>query len=186
MAAAYDRFTAATEAAGLAEWRRDLLADLNGVVVELGAGTGHNLRWYTSAVDRLVLTEPDPHMRARLEARVAEQRRVVGVGRRDAQRLLGPRPLGGDRAARGDEFGAGAAQREIARVARTHPPEAGDADADPRGAHPRLTIRASRHEVVAASASSSARTPSSMPVRIGLPVASDSKKCAISTAYATR
>lgn len=76
MAAVYDRFTAATEAAGLAEWRRELLADLNGVVVELGAGTGHNLRWYTSAVDRLVLTEPDPHMRARLEARVAEPRRV--------------------------------------------------------------------------------------------------------------
>ncbi len=74
MAAAYDRFTAATEAAGLADWRRDLLADLSGVVVELGAGTGHNLRWYSSAVDRLVLTEPDPHMRARLEARVAEQR----------------------------------------------------------------------------------------------------------------
>ena len=79
MAATYDRFTAGVEAAGLADWRRELLADLRGEVVELGAGTGHNLRWYPVAVTRLVLTEPDPHMRSRLEARVREQRR-----RRDA------------------------------------------------------------------------------------------------------
>lgn len=69
MAATYDRFTAATEAAGLADWRRDLLAGLAGDVLEIGAGTGHNLRWYPATVSRLVLTEPDPHMRARLEAK---------------------------------------------------------------------------------------------------------------------
>ena len=69
MAAAYDRFTAATEEAGMADWRRDLLADLAGDVLEIGAGTGHNLRWYPATVQRLVLTEPDPHMRAKLEAK---------------------------------------------------------------------------------------------------------------------
>jgi ubiquinone/menaquinone biosynthesis C-methylase UbiE len=74
MAATYDRCTAAVEAAGLADWRRELLADVTGEVVELGAGTGHNMCWYSSAVDRLVLTEPDPHMRTRLEARVVERR----------------------------------------------------------------------------------------------------------------
>lgn len=72
MAAAYDRFTAATEAAGMADWRSELLAGLSGDVLEIGAGTGHNLRWYPATVDRLVLTEPDRHMRARLEARSGE------------------------------------------------------------------------------------------------------------------
>lgn len=71
MAATYDRCTAAVEAAGVAEWRRDLLADLAGDVLEIGAGTGHNLRWYPDSVQRLVLTEPDPHMRARLDAKRA-------------------------------------------------------------------------------------------------------------------
>ena len=69
MAATYDRFTAATEAAGLADWRRDLMAGLAGDVLEIGAGTGHNLRWYPATVSRLVRTEPDPHMRAKLEAK---------------------------------------------------------------------------------------------------------------------
>ena len=70
MAATYDAMTAATEAAGLADWRRDLLVGLEGDVLEIGAGTGHNLRWYPPAVTRLVLTEPDPHMRARLQAKL--------------------------------------------------------------------------------------------------------------------
>lgn len=69
-AAFYDRFTAGVEAAGLAEWRRDLVAGLEGEVLEIGAGTGHNLRWYPATVTRLVLTEPDRHMRAKLEAKV--------------------------------------------------------------------------------------------------------------------
>lgn len=69
-AAFYDRFTAGVEAAGLADWRRDLVAGLEGEVLEIGAGTGHNLRWYPSTVTRLVLTEPDRFMRAKLEAKV--------------------------------------------------------------------------------------------------------------------
>ncbi len=72
MAAVYDRFTATVEAAGLADWRRDLVAGLEGEVLEIGAGTGHNLRWYPSTVTRLVLTEPDPHMRAKLASKVAD------------------------------------------------------------------------------------------------------------------
>lgn len=70
-AAFYDRFTAGVEAAGLSTWRRDLVAGLEGEVLEIGAGTGHNLRWYPSTVTRLVLTEPDAHMRAKLEPKVA-------------------------------------------------------------------------------------------------------------------
>lgn len=69
-AAFYDRFTARVEAAGLSGWRRDLVAGLQGEVLEIGAGTGHNLPWYPATVTRLVLTEPDRFMRAKLEAKV--------------------------------------------------------------------------------------------------------------------
>jgi ubiquinone/menaquinone biosynthesis C-methylase UbiE len=41
-------------------------------VVEVGAGTGLNLDHYGSGVERLVLVEPDRHMRARLAHRLAE------------------------------------------------------------------------------------------------------------------
>jgi ubiquinone/menaquinone biosynthesis C-methylase UbiE len=71
-AALYDRLSAASEEACGQEWRRHLLADLQGVVVEIGAGTGHNLAQYPATLDRLVATEPERAMRARLAARVAE------------------------------------------------------------------------------------------------------------------
>ena len=66
MAALYDRTLRAAEDAGLRAWRRDLVHDLAGDVLEVGAGTGLNLPHYTSAVTRLVLVEPDRHMRAKL------------------------------------------------------------------------------------------------------------------------
>lgn len=69
-AAVYERLISASEEAGVREWRRALLADLAGDVLELGAGTGLNLAHYPPAVRRLVLTEPDRHMRAKLTARL--------------------------------------------------------------------------------------------------------------------
>lgn len=70
MAAWYDRTMAETEAAGLRDWRADLLGGLSGEVLEIGAGTGLNLAHYPDTVTRLVLTEPDRHMRAKLEPKV--------------------------------------------------------------------------------------------------------------------
>jgi ubiquinone/menaquinone biosynthesis C-methylase UbiE len=72
-AAVYERMIAASEDACVRGWRRDLLTDLHGEVLELGAGTGLNLAHYPATVTRLVLTEPDRHMRARLEARLAAE-----------------------------------------------------------------------------------------------------------------
>lgn len=63
----YDPFLRRTEEACLAEWRREVLADLSGDVLEIGAGTGANLRHYPDAVTRLTVSEPDAHMRRRLE-----------------------------------------------------------------------------------------------------------------------
>lgn len=66
----YDRVLAPLEEAGLQAWRAELLADLTGTVVEIGAGTGANLAHYPATVDRLVLTEPEPAMLAQLRARL--------------------------------------------------------------------------------------------------------------------
>jgi ubiquinone/menaquinone biosynthesis C-methylase UbiE len=65
LAAIYDRLMKETEEACLAGWRAELLKDLCGEVLEIGAGTGANLRHYPSSV-KLTLTEPDVHMRKRL------------------------------------------------------------------------------------------------------------------------
>jgi len=66
----YDPFLWWAERAGMAERRRALLASARGSVLELGAGTGLNLRHYPDELDRLVLTEPGRHMARRLERRI--------------------------------------------------------------------------------------------------------------------
>jgi SAM-dependent methyltransferase len=70
-AAAYDRGLEATEAAGLRQMRRELLATAGGRVLEIGAGTGANLDLYPGGVDELILLEPDPHMAKHLRAKLA-------------------------------------------------------------------------------------------------------------------
>ena len=70
MAKIYDGFMAKSEEACLAQWRRDLLAGVSGRVLEVGSGTGVNLAHYPDTVSELVLTEPDPHMRSQLEAKL--------------------------------------------------------------------------------------------------------------------
>jgi ubiquinone/menaquinone biosynthesis C-methylase UbiE len=69
-AALYDRLLSAAERAGIADMRAELLRDASGRTLEIGAGTGLNLRHYTDAVSELVLTEPDPHMARRLRRRL--------------------------------------------------------------------------------------------------------------------
>ena len=66
----YDRFMAGTEAACLEEWRHGLLQQVSGEVLEVGAGTGANIRLYSKNVSRLMLSEPDKHMRKILEEKV--------------------------------------------------------------------------------------------------------------------
>ena len=68
----YDTVSKGSEDAGLRDERRKLLASAEGVTLELGAGTGLNLEHYPEAVTRLVLAEPDEHMRRRLARRADE------------------------------------------------------------------------------------------------------------------
>jgi ubiquinone/menaquinone biosynthesis C-methylase UbiE len=78
VAIAYDRVMKGVEDGGLARWRADLLGDLSGDVLEVGSGTGRNLAHYPATVARLVLTEPDRHMRVRL-LRAASRRRDTEI-----------------------------------------------------------------------------------------------------------
>ncbi len=68
----YDTVSKGSEDAGLRDQRRKLLASAEGVTLEVGAGTGLNLEHYPEAVTRLVLAEPDEHMRRRLTRRSQE------------------------------------------------------------------------------------------------------------------
>jgi ubiquinone/menaquinone biosynthesis C-methylase UbiE len=70
MAAVYDRFMRQTEEACLLEWRRELFRGLHGAGLEVGAGTGVSLDLYPETVTRLVLSEPDDHMREKLRERL--------------------------------------------------------------------------------------------------------------------
>jgi ubiquinone/menaquinone biosynthesis C-methylase UbiE len=74
----YDRLTARTERAGLGQMRQQLLGSASGRVLELGAGTGHNLEHYTDAVTELVLAEPDPNMARILRERLERDGTAAG------------------------------------------------------------------------------------------------------------
>lgn len=71
-ACSYDWFVDSMERSCLRALRSELLANLHGQVLELGAGTGSNLDHYPNSIETLTLVEPDRYMRRRL------QRKLVG------------------------------------------------------------------------------------------------------------
>jgi ubiquinone/menaquinone biosynthesis C-methylase UbiE len=89
-AAMYDTVGKGSEEAGMRDERHRLLAEASGATIEVGAGTGLNLQHYPEAVTRLVLSEPDRHMRARLGKRVAEVDRDAEVVDAPAEQLPFP------------------------------------------------------------------------------------------------
>lgn len=86
-ASMYDRMMAKNERAGLGDVRRDLLAEANGDVLEVGAGTGANLPLYGPGVRSLTLTEPEPPMLRRLERSARRQAPSATVLRAPAEDL---------------------------------------------------------------------------------------------------
>jgi ubiquinone/menaquinone biosynthesis C-methylase UbiE len=89
-AAAYDPVMGALEQGRLGAKRRELLADLTGDVVEVGAGTGANLRHLPESVGHVIAVEPDPAMAQRLRARAASLGRDVEVVEAPAEALPFP------------------------------------------------------------------------------------------------
>ena len=59
---------------GLAALRSGLVSKAHGGTLEIGAGTGANVRFYPSAASPLVLTEPDLHKLRRLRHRTSRTR----------------------------------------------------------------------------------------------------------------
>lgn len=78
------------EEEALGAWRAELLGSLEGSVLEVGAGTGANLRHYSSRLGRLVLSEPDKHMRRRLLRRLGALGRKADVLAAPVERLPFP------------------------------------------------------------------------------------------------
>jgi len=83
----YDHQMTKVEQAGLRAYREGLLAGAAGQVLEIGAGTGSNLRFYGPAVESLTLTEPETPMLRRLERKVGEQAPGATVLRAPAEDL---------------------------------------------------------------------------------------------------
>jgi ubiquinone/menaquinone biosynthesis C-methylase UbiE len=86
-AAMYDPFLWVGERVGMRQLRRDLLAQARGRTLEIGSGTGLNLAHYPEDLDSLVLAEPDPSMRRRLETVVRRSEREVLVSGATAEQL---------------------------------------------------------------------------------------------------
>ena len=66
-AALYNPFLWAGEKLGMARLRRELLATARGAVLEIGAGTGLNLRHYPTHLDELILVEPGARMSGHID-----------------------------------------------------------------------------------------------------------------------
>jgi ubiquinone/menaquinone biosynthesis C-methylase UbiE len=77
-AAVYDALMWPFERAVVGAWRRRLALAARGRVLEIGSGTGAQLRWYAPEAQVTAL-EPDDGMRARMDRRALEARAGVRV-----------------------------------------------------------------------------------------------------------
>ena len=73
--ALYDPLLWVGERAGMAKRRRELLAEANGHVLELGAGSGLNLPYYPEEIEELTLSEPSAPMVTKLRRRLRKVNR---------------------------------------------------------------------------------------------------------------
>ena len=76
MAKIYDNLMQDAENKGLRDWRRQLLHNVSGDVLELGCGTGANLEFYPDTVKRIVLIEPSIHMCKKLQAKLSSSKQA--------------------------------------------------------------------------------------------------------------
>lgn len=74
-AALYDRMMRRGEEASMGRRRSQLVATARGRTLEIGAGTGANIRHYPDDLEELILAEPSEPMRRRLERKLSESGR---------------------------------------------------------------------------------------------------------------
>jgi ubiquinone/menaquinone biosynthesis C-methylase UbiE len=83
----YEPFLWVGERAGLRSLRNELVKEARGRAVEIGAGTGLNLPHYPNDLAELVLVEPDPAMRSRLEKKLTHSGRRAQLVDAPAEQL---------------------------------------------------------------------------------------------------
>ncbi|HET7479992.1 MAG TPA: class I SAM-dependent methyltransferase [Rubrobacteraceae bacterium] len=88
-AALYDRFNGAMERGWMGERRARLLSGARGAVLEIGGGTGANVPHYRD-VERVMVSEPDPFMRRKLQPKLARARVPVEMSDAGAESLPFP------------------------------------------------------------------------------------------------
>lgn len=83
----YARVSAKSEQKGQAEHRRELLAGVSGRVIEIGAGTGVNFKYYPDTVTEVVAVEPEDYLRDLARETISEAAVPVRVVDGVADRL---------------------------------------------------------------------------------------------------
>jgi ubiquinone/menaquinone biosynthesis C-methylase UbiE len=78
-AALYDRMMRRGEERSMRKRRGELVANAYGRTLEIGAGTGANIPYYTDAVGELILAEPFEPMRRRLERKLGKTGRSAST-----------------------------------------------------------------------------------------------------------
>jgi len=72
----YDHIMADAEQKGLQDWRKSLLENVSGEVLELGCGTGSNLAFYPADVKHLVIAEPSRYMQQQLKIKLEQYKHL--------------------------------------------------------------------------------------------------------------
>ena len=86
LAAVCDKISAEQERRWLGDARREMLKDLTGEVLEVGAGTGANFRYYPPQA-RVTAIEPSPNFSKRAEVKLADAQAAIQLKQADAQHL---------------------------------------------------------------------------------------------------
>ena len=88
-AAIYDKMSGSQEKKFLGAIRKEMLQDVTGEVLEIGAGTGANFAYYQSGA-HVVAIEPDPYMMKRAQMRAAEATANIELHQVEAEELPFP------------------------------------------------------------------------------------------------
>ena len=88
-AAIYDTLSESAERKFAGAVREEMLADVRGEVLEIGAGTGANFPYYKEGA-RVIASEPDPYMMRRAEKRATETAAIIELRRVAAEDLPFP------------------------------------------------------------------------------------------------
>ncbi|GAA3500886.1 class I SAM-dependent methyltransferase [Streptomyces prasinosporus] len=86
----YPRINAFAETHGGLDHRKELLADTEGRVIEVGAGNGANFRHYPATVEKVIAVEPEPRLRELATRAAAESSAPVEVREGRAEELPVP------------------------------------------------------------------------------------------------